>query len=83
MLKEFIEHIQATTQPLITMVGERTFVVTADGTAEEIFPCVDRPDTLPLHSLDALVKLVRTEAPVIGMPMYITIPTHTSVLCFG
>lgn len=31
MLKEFIEHIQKTTQPLITNVNGSTFRITADG----------------------------------------------------
>ena len=31
MLKEFIEHIQKTTQPLITTVNGCTFRITADG----------------------------------------------------
>lgn len=31
MLKEFIEHIQKTTQPLITTVNGSTFCVTSDG----------------------------------------------------
>ncbi len=32
MLKEFIEHIQKTTQPLITNVNGSAFCVTSDGT---------------------------------------------------
>lgn len=32
MLKEFIEHIQKTTQPLITTVNGSTFRITDDGT---------------------------------------------------
>lgn len=31
MLKEFIEHIQKTTQPLITTVNGSTFRITDDG----------------------------------------------------
>lgn len=31
MLKEFIEHIQKTTQPLITNVNGSAFCVTSDG----------------------------------------------------
>lgn len=83
MLKEFIEHIQKTTQPLIQQVGDSTFAIGSDGSAEEIRPTIDRPDTLPLHSLDALVKLVRTEASKVETPLYITIPNHMTVRCFG
>lgn len=83
MLKEFIEHIQKTTQPLITTVGKSTFRVTAEGDVEEILPTIFHPDTLPLNSLDALVKLVRTEASEMDTPLYITIPDHQTVRCFG
>lgn len=83
MLKEFIEHIQKTTQPLITTVGKSTFRVTAEGDVEEILPTIFHPDTLPLNSLDALVKLVRTEASEMDAPLYITIPDHLTVRCFG
>jgi len=83
MLKEFIEHIQKTTQPLIQQVGDSTFAIGSDGSAEEIRPDIDHPDILPLHSLDALVKLVRTEASKAETPLYITIPDHLTVRCFG
>lgn len=83
MLKEFIEHIQNTTQPIIRGIGSATFAITADGTANEILPTIDHPDTLSLHSLDALVKLVQTEAVMTAVPLYITIPDHLTVRCFG
>ena len=83
MLKEFIEHIQKTTQPLIQQVGDSTFAIGSDGSAEEIRPTIDRPDTLPLHSLDALVKLVCSEAVHAEKPLYITVPDHLTVRCFG
>lgn len=83
MLKEFIEHIQKTTQPLITVVAGSTFRIAADGDVEEILPTIFHPDTLPLNSLDALVKLVRTEASEQDTPLYITIPDHMTVRCFG
>lgn len=83
MLKEFIEHIQNTTQPIVHQVGGRTFIVTGNGEAGELRDDPDCPDTLPLHSLDALVKLVRTEASKAETPLYITIPDHLTVRCFG
>lgn len=83
MLKEFIEHIQKTTQPLIQQVGDSTFAIGSDGSAEEIRPTIDRPDTLPLHSLEALVKMVQTEAANMAAPLYITVPNHLTVRCFG
>lgn len=83
MLKEFIQHIQQTTQPQITVVGGSTFAVNADGDANEIRPDFDHPDTLSLHSLEALVQMVQTEAANMAAPLYITIPNHLTVRCFG
>ena len=83
MLKDFIEHIQNTARPIIREIGSATFAVTATGQANEIRPTIDHRDTLPLHSLDALVKLVRTEASKAQAPLYITIPDHLTVRCFG
>ena len=82
MLKEFIEHIQKTTQPLIQEVEGKSFCITSDGDVSEIRPIIDHPDTLPLHSLDALVKLIKTEAVSICKTLYITIPDHLTVDCF-
>lgn len=83
MLKEFIAHIQKTTQPLVQKIGGNTFSVTADGGIRQIRPIIDHPDTLPLHSLDALIKMVQTEAASMDAPLYITVPNHLTVRCFG
>ena len=85
MLKEFIEHIQKTAQPLITIVDDSTFRITSGGSVEEILPAMFHPDTLNLNSLDALVKMVQTEALCCGEqpPLYITIPDHMTVRCFA
>lgn len=83
MLKEFIAHIQKTTQPFVHQVGDSTFVISGSGGAAEIRPTIDHPDTLQLHSLDALVTMVKTEASHMAEPLYITIPNHLTVRCFG
>lgn len=83
MLKELIEHIQKTTQPLITTVNGSTFRITSDGGVAEILPTQFHPDTLDLNSLDALVTLVKTEASELDAPLYITVPNHRTVRCFG
>ena len=82
MLKEFIEHIQQTTKPIVQEIEGRTFCITSEGNYAEIRPTIDHPDTLPLHSLDALVKLIKTEAVAICKTLYITIPDHLTVDCF-
>jgi len=83
MLKEFIEHIQKTTQPMIRQVGGGTFVITDSGDVKEVLSNICHPDTLPLYSLEALVKMVQTEAANMETPLYITIPNHLTVYCFG
>lgn len=83
MLKEFIAHIQKTTQPLVQQIDGGTFVISGNGGVEEICPAIYHPDTLPLHSLEALVKMVQTEAMNMDAPLYITIPSHLTVRCFG
>ena len=83
MLKEFIEHIQKTTQPQIQNIDGVAFAITHDGMVEEILPTIFHPSTLKLNSLDALVKLVMTEASEMDTPLYITIPDHMTVRCFG
>lgn len=83
MLKEFIEHIQKTAQPIIHQVDGVNYVITAGGEAVQLRPEIDAPDTLTLNSLDALVKLVRSEAAKLETPLYITVPDHLTVLCFG
>lgn len=85
MLKEAIEKIESMAQPTIFAIGDDNFAITTDGTAHQIRPQIDTPDTLELNSLDALVKLIRTEALAKkreGNPLYITIPSHLCVKCF-
>lgn len=83
MLQKFIEHIQKTTQPLIVTVDGSSFRITSDGDVEELLPTIFHPNILTLNSLDALVKMVKTEAPrYTEAPLYITIPDHLKVQCF-
>ena len=83
MLQKFIEHIQKTTKPLIATVDSSTFRITSDGDVKELLPTIFHPNILTLNSLDALVKMVKTEAPrYTEVPLYITIPDHLKVQCF-
>lgn len=85
MLKEFIEHIQQTTQPIIHETAYAAYAVTANGESKKIadFDCPLEP--INLTSLDALVKLVQTEAVISepNRPLFITIPDHLTVQCFS
>lgn len=83
MLKALYEKILSTAQPILTVVENAMFCVTSDGKATELRPTIDHPDILPLNSLDALVKMIKTEAPrFTEAPLYITIPSHLLVQCF-
>lgn len=83
MLQKLIQHIQDTARPLITKVDDSTFRITSGGDVEEILPSIYHPDILPLSSLDAMVKMVKTEAQrFTDDPLYITIPNHFTVQCF-
>ena len=84
MMKEFIEHIQNTTQPLHATIKGSDYVICHDGTVTEIIPESAHPGTLDLSSLDALVKLIHTEAVnEAKSEIFVTIPSHTTVRCFG
>ena len=82
MLKAAIEKILEIAQPKIIEECGEQFAVTHDG-VKQIRTELDFPATLPLNSLDALIKLVRTEAVGEESPLYITVPSHTKVQCFG
>lgn len=80
MLKEAIEKIVNLAAPTIQTIGDRTF-----SSAEmcEIRPEIDVPAAKNLTSLDAMVKLIKTEAASrFDAPFYITIPAFDRVECF-
>lgn len=85
MLKEAIEKIASMSAPTIYEIEGATFRLTQDGNTEEIHPAPVFPDTLRLNSLDAMVKLVKTEGlpDAQERPLYITIPDHLTVRCFS
>lgn len=84
MLKEAIEKIQSLCKPEIIEKDGATFAIGTDGEAKEILAELFKPTTITLNSLDALVKLVKTEAipAEYPKPLYITIPKHNQLLCF-
>lgn len=83
MLKEAIEKIIDISRPVLSVVEGRTFCLTSNE-ANEVRPTLDSADCIVLNSLDSLVKMVKTEAlNLYHAPIYITIPTHTKVICFA
>lgn len=83
MLKAAIEKIQQMAQPKVQEIEGRHFFLNGDG-ATEILPEVFQPETMGLNSLDAMVKMVKTEAmKKYQVPFYIAVNSHTKVYCFG
>lgn len=83
MIKEAIEKIEMMAAPVMTQVEGRTFAIGPGNAAQEVRPTLDIQETLVLNSLDALVQMIRTEDVVReDTPLYITIPSHTTVRCF-
>lgn len=86
MLKEAIEHIQLTTRPFVQAINGKNYLITNDD-AKEIIPKVVAPDTVPLHSLDSIVKMIRTEAIHLANAntpaLFVNIPSPTNVVCFS
>lgn len=83
MLKEAIEKIVSLAGPKTFTAGEHTYIADDDGDYKEVVPDVYGPVAIALRSLDAVVKMVKTEAlkqePGI---VYITVPTHLKVEVF-
>lgn len=84
MLKAAIEKIEAMSAPTIRTIEGCNYLVRKEG-YEEIRPIKDIPDCAELYSLDAVVKMVRTEAlprNTTKDPLYINIPNHLRVDVF-
>ena len=84
MLKEAIQHIQDTAnKPAVREIDGTTYIIGREGGYTQVKPELEHPEELALSSLDALVKLVKNEGVEWDAPLYITIPTHLKVVCFG
>ena len=84
MLKAAIEKIQELSRVQVLRVDNATYVVDGDGDYRQVRPELDEVELVTLHSLEALVTLVQTEGIkfVTDGPLYITVPSHTTVRCF-
>lgn len=84
MIKEAIAHIQETAnKPVLREIGGNTYIIDREGQYEQVKPELEYPAELTLTSLDALVKMVKTEASELDVPLYITIPDHLTAICFS
>lgn len=86
MLKEFVEHIQRTAQPLLQEVCGSVFTIRTDGDYQEIELLFYSPCEIKVSSLEALVKMVlhegREYAKSVKSPVFIHVPDHMTVSVF-
>lgn len=83
MLKEAIEKIVSLANPMVSAVGDRTYVFGKDGNFMEVEPDLDMVQEIRLNSLDAMVKFVTSEAVrLTDSILYLTVPDHLTVKCF-
>lgn len=84
MLKEAIEKIVSLAGPKTFTADGHTYIADDDVVFMEVLPDFHAPETIALRSLDAVVKMVKTEAlrQEGEDPVYITVPTHLKVEVF-
>lgn len=81
MIKAAIEKIQELCKNRIEQIEGHSYLLNGDG-YQEIKPDLEYAEQIELSSLDALVAFVKTEAVKRHSMVYITIPTHDTVMCF-
>lgn len=84
MLKEAIEKIEAmSAKPEVQTIDGHNYIIDRDGVYSEILPTPCYPKGIRLHSLDAVVKMIKTEAlPMEAAPIYIEVLAHDKVKVF-
>lgn len=81
--KEFLEKVIEMTAPAVLDVNGRKMVVRSSGDTEDITPDPVFAPTLELGSLEAMVKMVKTEAALkVDAPIYIEAKSPTRVECY-
>jgi len=84
MDREVIEKIEQLANPLVHRSDDGyEFVISKEGGVEEIRLALDVQKTILLTSLDALVKMIKTEAlEQHAAPLYIAVSKFNSLICF-
>ena len=83
MIKAAIEKIEAMSKPQIQEIDGHTYVIKSDGDYTELQPFIDLPEPLALTSLDAIVTMVKTEAIHFMTPVFVSVPSATTVKAFS
>ena len=86
MLKEALQYILDGMRPETQDLCGRAYVITPSG-AQEVIETPIVPATLQLHSLDSIVKMIRTEAIHLAdantPALFVNIPSPTNVTCYS
>lgn len=82
MIKAAIEKVLEIAKPRTFEVDGETFIVDHDGGCKQVRKELDMIQSIGLHSLDALVAFVKTEACKAHDRVYITVPDHKTAVCF-
>ncbi len=82
MIKEAIEKIAELAKPDVCNIDGNTYVVDKGGNYEQIMEALVYPERKTLSSLEAVVRMVETEALKDIAPIYIEIPSPTCVAVF-
>ena len=83
MLKAAIEKIQDMSyKPQRFEIDGHHYITDQSGSVTEIKPDLEMRESINLTSLDALVKLIKTEAAKNYSLIYVTVASHTTVKCF-
>ncbi len=84
MIKEAIEKIEAMVQPDIKTIDGHTYLIGGtEGGYKEIRQMLDIQDPIGLSSLDAVITMIKTEAIKTISPVFVSVPTATSVEVFS
>jgi hypothetical protein len=83
MIKEAIEKIEAMAKPVVHEIDGHTYMLSTDGTYVEILPDIPLPAPINLSSLDAVITMIKTEAIKTISPVFVSVPTATSVEVFS
>jgi hypothetical protein len=81
MIAKAIEKIESMAKPIVQEIEGKFFMLSQDG-VREIHPDIPIPDPIALHSLDAVITMVKAEAIDSVHPIFISVPSATSIEVF-
>ena len=83
MLKSAIEKIEQMVKPEVFTSNGFTYLLGRDGGYQEVVPTLSLPQELTVHSLDALVQMIKHEGVEFNEKLFVDVPDHLTVQCCG